>query len=170
MSGRKPMPFSLVDNKKSKISNAELEKRENAPIVCSNAMRPPTHLSAEAKKEWKKIIKLYKELELPIINDLDKNSMEIYCNAIVMYRRALNAVERAGAVALHPKSGLPVINPWHNIMKIAAETCQKYSAVLLLDPISRARIGVANAKAEKIDDEDPMMKLLGEIPRYTKEV
>ena len=53
--------------------------------------------------------------------------------------------------------GEPKINPWVKVANDSAELMRKYGGLLLLDPISRARVGLAKANDEKLS---PMAKML----------
>ena len=66
--GRKPRPLKLVDNGKNRHTKDTMENRENGePTGCSDKLKPPKSLSPEAKKEWKRVVKLYRQLDTPII-------------------------------------------------------------------------------------------------------
>jgi phage terminase small subunit len=52
----------------------------------------------------------------------------------------------------------PKVNPWLRVANDAATQIKKYGEILLLDPVSRARVGLAKSKQEELD---PMAALLG---------
>jgi len=76
MAGRKAYPYVVMNatNDKNRLTKDEIERRkENEPRIKSNALRCPSHLSDGAKKEWRRIVKLYNEFEKPLLSDLDVN-------------------------------------------------------------------------------------------------
>jgi len=161
MAGRKPYPFEVMKatNDRNRLTKKELDGRQaHEPKIQSALLRCPAHLSPEAKKEWKRIVKLYREFDAPILNDLDVNALEVYCEALVTYRKAINMVRQTAEVAKFKGDDKQRKNPWLTVANEAAGQIKKYGEILLLDPVSRARVGLAKSKAE--DDDDPMLKLL----------
>lgn len=162
MRGRKPYPFEVINatNDKNRITKEKLAQRQaNQPTIDSARLRCPAHLTPEAKKEWKRIAGLYKELSVPIVTDLDVNALEIYCEAIVTYRKAMQKVHDTSEVYVNKaNSNKPAKNPWLTVANEAAAQVKKYGEVLLLDPVSRARASLAK---DKETEDDPMARLLG---------
>jgi P27 family predicted phage terminase small subunit len=158
MRGRKPYPLQIIDatNDKNRYTKEVLASRaKNEPKIKSNFMRCPTHLSDDAKKEWRRIVKLYGEFEQPLLSDLDVNALEVYCEAVVTYRKAMLKVhETAEVYTSSADRNRPKKNPWMTIANEAAATIKKYGEVLLLDPVSRARAGMA--KKENEENLSPM--------------
>jgi len=157
MAGRKAYPYVVMKatNDKNRLTKEELERRkENEPTIKSNALRCPSHLSDGAKKEWRRIVKLYGEFEKPLLSDLDVNALEIYCEALVTYRRAMQNVRKTTEVYIDKQDqSKPKKNPWLSVANEAAMQIKKYGEILLLDPVSRARVGMAKGNDEA---DDPM--------------
>lgn len=162
MAGRKAYPIVLMEssNDKNRLTKTELERRKrNEPTISSSRLKCPTHLSDDAKKEWRRIVKLYKELNRPIITDLDMNALEIYCEALVTYRKAMEKVRETSEVYISKSDGnRPKKNPWLTVANDAAIQLKRYGEILLLDPVSRARVGLAK---DPETEDDPMAVLLG---------
>ena len=162
MKGRKPYPFQVMEatNDKNRLTKAQLEGRANKqPKIKSSALKCPRHMSLPAQKEWKRIVKLYKELEEPIMSDLDVNALEIYCEALVTYRKAMQKVRETSEVYISKTDqNKPKKNPWLSVANEAAMQMKKYGEILLLDPVSRARVGLAKSKSQ--EEEDPMAAFL----------
>ena len=161
MAGRHPRPFTIVNANNNKLhhTQAELDARKrNEPKIDSVQLKCPRHLTPEAKKEWRRIVKLYGELKEPIITDLDVNALEIYCEALVTYRKAMRKVRETSEV-YRAKSDpeKPRKNPWLLVANDASVQIKRYGEILLLDPVSRARVGLAKAKEE---DLSPMAAFL----------
>ncbi|MFZ3132875.1 MAG: phage terminase small subunit P27 family [Desulfosporosinus sp.] len=161
MKGRKPYPFAVMEvtNDKNRLTKSNLSSRaNNEPRIDSANLRCPSHISKDAKKEWRRIVKLYKELDKPIMSDLDVNALEIYCEALVTYRKAMQKVRETSEVyASKSEQNKPRKNPWLTVANEAATQVKKYGEILLLDPVSRARAGLAKSTEE---DDDPMSVLL----------
>ena len=159
MKGRKAHPFQVVEAsaKKQKMSKGKIERRKkNEPFSEVAELKPPKSLSKEAKVEWNRIKKLYSELSQPIMSDLDVNALEIYCESMITYRKAMKKVSETSEV--YKADSGPKVNPWLRVANDAATQVKKYGEILLLDPVSRARVGLAKAKQEEID---PMEALIG---------
>ena len=155
MKGRKPYPFEVINatNDKNRITKAKLEERKaNQPTIDSARLRCPEHLSEDAKKEWRRIVKLYKELSHPIVTDLDVNALEIYCEAVVTYRKAMQKIRETSEVYVSRSNPTPKKNPWLTVANEAASQVKKYGEVLLLDPVSRARASLAKDKDDEKTD------------------
>ena len=156
MKGRKPYPFEVISatNDKDRFTKKELESRKaNQPTIDSVNLKCPDHISHEAKKEWKRITKLYKELSVPIVTDLDVNALEIYCESLATYRKAMQKIRETSEVYVSKSDGRPKKNPWLVVANEAAMQMKKYGEALLLDPVSRARASLPN----KDKQEDPLV-------------
>lgn len=151
MQGRKPHPFQLIDGN-NKLSKAEIAaRRNNQPNIQSANLRCPATLCDEAKKEWKRIVKLYKELDKDLINDLDLTTLAVYCENVATYQKAMEEVRKTTEVYMTSQG--PKINPWLTVANNASVQIKKFGEVLLLDPVSRARAGLAKTKADAEEKE-----------------
>lgn len=160
MAGRKayPVELMLLTNDKNRLTKSELEERkQNEPKLDSAKLRVPAHLSDEAKKEWRRIVKLYRQLDKTIVTDLDVNALEIYCEALVTYRKAMEKVRETSEVYVAKGDNRPRKNPWLTVANEAAMQMKKYGEVLLLDPVSRARAGMAKTEEKQ---ESPMAQFM----------
>jgi P27 family predicted phage terminase small subunit len=160
--GRQPHPFSVVKqtNDKKCLSKDTIRKREaNEPTIKQKLLICPKHLSPAAKAEWKRLAKLYLELEDALLNDLDLNVLEAYCNTLERYRKAVTMLDTADGrpldVVLSPQG--TKVNPWFKVMVESANLLKRYGELLLLDPVSRARVGLARSKEEELS---PMAQML----------
>ena len=97
------------DRKTNKTSKAKIQSRLDAePKVDSKRLIPPKWLDDTAKKEFKRLVKLYKEAD--IFNDLDLTNLGIYCQYYSQYLNALDHIKREGQVLI--KELKPIKNPW----------------------------------------------------------
>ena len=143
MRGHKPMPYEIavLKNKKNRVTKAKLEQRkENQPTIKSNELICPEHLEPNVKKEWDRIIKLYGEIDQLLITDLDSNALEVYCESMITYRKAMKKIRDTSEV--FKSNNDPKINPWVRVANEAATLVKKYGEILLLDPVSRARVSM----------------------------
>jgi len=148
-------------NDQNRLTNDELKNREkHEPRIKSNFLKCPSYLSEEAKKEWRRIVKLYSELIEPIITDLDISALEVYCNAVVRYRKAIQKVLETSEVYTSKGDFKPRKNPWQTIANEAADQIKKYGELLLLNPVSRARAGIVKPK-EDMSPEACFIRSLG---------
>ena len=89
-SGRKPMPAALLDPKKSKKSQKDIDIRKKVEKSMNpkpkNTLKSPSFLSKPAKKEWCRIMKLYEQLDQKILSDLDQTALVMYCEAVAAYK------------------------------------------------------------------------------------
>jgi P27 family predicted phage terminase small subunit len=166
MPGRHPKLIEAIDedNTRTRYTRAEIDaRREHTPRVEGNRLRPPSWLDPVARKEWRRIVRLADKAEL--YSDLDANALGMYCMA---YSRAVNAYaeykkleekyrgeddSRTVMVTSRGKT-----NPLLKLAMEAEEQCRKWSALLGLDPVARARMGLA--RKNNPDAYDPFEAFL----------
>jgi P27 family predicted phage terminase small subunit len=153
MTGRKPYPIAQIraNTDKLRYTQAQLDSRSNEPKIKSNSLRCPARLTDDVKKEWRRIVKLYSEFDGDYICDLDVDALEVYCDALVTYRKAMKKVHDTSEVIA--QDGRPKKNPWMTIANEASIVIKKYGEVLLLDPVGRARAAI-----NKSSDKKPVSK------------
>ena len=140
-------------------------REESTPKISSAVLRVPGWLDDTAKKEWRRIIKLARKAE--IFSDLDLGALGMYCQAYSRLQKAYTVYnqlqEKIGSnnTALITKDGK--INPLIDLMRKEEEQCRKWGSILGLDPVGRARIGVARAKSDK---RDPLEDLINDVTAY----
>ncbi len=170
MGGRKPHPYSMMaeNNDQNHLTKRDLrERKKNEPTIESRFLKCPAHLSPEAKKEWRRIVKLYDELNVPILTDLDTNALEVYCESFTTYKKAIARVRETSEVYVNKSDqNKPKKNPWLTVANEAALQMKKYGDVLLLDPVSRARAGMVKKNPK---DMSPMQHHLMELEKRRKE-
>lgn len=150
--GRKPQPTTAIDNASVRLTKAEMAARaENEPTGCTAELKPPKMLSKAAKNEWKRIVKLYRQLDAEVINDLDLNTLSAYCESVAIYQAAQNAYQ-AEPLVDYDSNGRPFENPYLAIMRKEGVNIAKYAEQLCLSPVGRARMGVLAAKKEEKSD------------------
>lgn len=142
--GRKPLPSALAD-KKPHRSNDELERRaENEPGMCEETFVPPDDLTKGALKEWNRVVRLYRQLDRRVLNDLDQSLLASYCESVAIYKDAQKKYKKLPLV--DEDSGKE--NPYLKVMWREGANIAKYAEQLCLSPVGRARMGVLAAKKE----------------------
>ncbi|MCB2082026.1 MAG: phage terminase small subunit P27 family [Rickettsiales bacterium] len=103
-----------------------------------SAPKPPNSLNKQAKNEWRRLApQLY---ALGLLQELDYTALEMYCETFVVWRHALNEMDRIGIIVMHPVTGSPMVNPYYTV----AQKCQRDMLQILrefgMTPVSRTRI------------------------------
>lgn len=144
MKGRKPLPAQLVNKDKHKRGD-EVDKRLDfeEQLQVSSVLMPPDYLSPFAKQEWDRVLKLYKEMEINILSDLDQTALIIYCEATAIYRKAHEVWAKHQQVVNTNEDAQKIIDKTFRTMQTQSQIISKYSEQLCLTPVGRARMGVA---------------------------
>jgi len=157
MRGAKPKPAALRDPKDDKVSKKDHQKRldmEKALRGNDPKLRPPKWLSKEGKKEFRRLIKIYKSLPVQILSDLDTTMLAQYCQAYSVYQSAMKTREKLiiqdfSVDGKEEESQLDfedridreqqkLVNRMNNQTKIM----NKLSEALCITPVGRARMGI----------------------------
>lgn len=111
--------------------------------------RPPKFLIDDtAKKEYRRLVKLLKEID--IIGDIDVNNIAMYCNAFSKYCDATEQLGEQGITVVNA-DGVTMENPLVNTQRKYAEECRKFAATCGLTLDSRLKAG--QAKVDKANRE-----------------
>lgn len=156
--GKTPRPVVVAEANNAKQRDTKKTialRKKGEPTIKSSGLECPKHLPPDVKAEWNTIVGLYAELSAKIVYDLDKNALEVYCQAMVRYRKAIQKVYETSEVYVFRQEAK--INPWLKVADEATVQIKRYGEMLLLDPISRARVGMAAAREEELA---PIAKLL----------
>ena len=135
-----------------KGSQFEKLREENEPKGCTAEFKAPPTLSPAAKKEWKRIIDLYQQLDAEILNDLDLAVLAAYCESVAVYQKAQAEYQTLPLVGKDKVTGKTVESPYLAIMDKAGKSISRFAEQLCLSPVGRARMGIAKAKKEMEDD------------------
>jgi P27 family predicted phage terminase small subunit len=115
-------------------------------LTTSDRLICPRELSEGAKREWRRITKLYKSLDETIICDLDRQSMIMHCNAVAIYETAQNEYNKYGGVTSADKEQQMAILTCLRVMKEQSIIISRLAKTLLLDPGSRSSLSNIKAK------------------------
>lgn len=148
---RKPL-----DMQKGNLTIVSIERRKaeekKVKTGASQLSRPPDWLIDEvAEKEWKRIVKELKKINL--IGNLDRNNLGGYCNAFSNYVKATNILkEQSYYIDRETRTGIIVVkNPMVDIQRTYAEEMRKFASLcgLTID----ARLKAAAIKTDKTQEE-----------------
>lgn len=158
--GRKPMPPALVDKKAFKKNSQEYEAREESykKLQVSKVLKCPCHLTSEAKREWKRVMRLYDQMEADILSDLDQQALIMYCEAVSLYKQALETRKEFTKLVSTNEDMQKLIDNTLKTMERQSKIISSLSEQLCLTPVGRARMGM-NPTASK-EEEDPFMKIM----------
>lgn len=105
--------------------------------------RCPEHLSAEAKREWRRVAReLY---EVGLLTRVDRAALAAYCQVWARWVEAERKVQELGAV-ITKQNGNLVQNPWLSVANRALEEMRKFLVEFGMTPSSRARVRPAEAE------------------------
>lgn len=170
MRGRKPKPTKIheLNGNPSRINF----KRDRAgePKPRSAAPKCPSHLDAEAKTEWRRMVK---ELEaIGLLTLLDRAALAAYCQAWSRWVAAEANVQKFGPVlsqvvpAVFYRDGSQksaeetklYANPYVRIANTALAQMRAFLVEFGMTPSSRTRLSVSKPDTEK----DALSTFLGE--------
>lgn len=181
MKGRKPTPAKLINLKTSKISILERNRREEIEMALQSdkILKCPSHLTKDAKREWKRIMKLYEKMQADILSDLDRQALIMYCEAVSNYNAAQKDWHFYQSTKENIKENFKKSNSFdynefiksikdidESIDIVSARMIRQIKVInplteqLCLTPVGRARMKNANTNSPK----DPL-DLLGEKQR-----
>ena len=141
--GPKPTPTAIKKLRgnpgKRPLNDAEPRPRMVKP-------RCPSHLSDEAKKEWKRISS--KLFDLGLLTEIDGTALAIYCE---LWARWVEANKRLAEsnIVIRTTNGNLVQNPLVGMANRAMTDMLKVMAEFGMTPSSRSRVKSALAEEEK---------------------
>ena len=153
MAGRRPKPTALKELEGNPGKRA-LNKREPKPTGTPTC---PSHLDAEAKKEWRRISK--ELIAIGLLTSVDRAALAAYCSSYSRWIAAEESIQKFGAVIKSPKSGFPIQNPYVSVANTALDHMRKYAVEFGLTPASRSRLQVDLAASQ----DDPFEKFMQEL-------
>lgn len=157
--GRKPQLSVVIDNETGRRTKAVMDARKAGEVTgASSKLTPPRELSKAAKKEWRRVVKLYRQLDAEVINDLDVNLLAAYCENVAIFKEAEVNYQAEPLAKWSAEEQKWVESPYLKIMDGAAKNIMKAAEQLCLSPVGRARMGVLAAKKQAA--ADPMEQFL----------
>ena len=148
-SGRKPKPTHL---KLLEGNPGHRPLNRNEPKPRPTVPYCPSHLSKEAKKEWRRIVP---ELAaVGPITRIDRAALAMYCEAWGRWLEAEEALRKYGVMVKSP-SGFPMQSPYLAVANKAMEQMRGLLTEFGMSPASRTRISV-----QEPSDFDPEAEAL----------
>ena len=156
--GRKPI-LTVIDGRTPHRSKEDIQARADAePKGCAATFKAPKEMSPDARKEWRRVIALYKQLDSEVLNDLDLSILSAYCESVAIFRKAQTQYQKFPIYWKDTNTGQSQENPYLKIMNREGQNMARYAEQLCLSPVGRARMGLAKEKREA--EQDPMEEVL----------
>ena len=154
--GRKPLPTAL---KKLEGDRGKGRRpiNEHEPTPPKGAIKCPSWLLPEAKKEWKRLAPSLEAMGVLTIWDIE--SFSDYCQAYARWKEAEEFITQHGSIFKTP-SGYVQQVPQVSIAQQNLKIMQSLAGEFGLSPATRSRIIAAGGGTGGKDSEDPMEQLL----------
>ncbi len=134
--GPAPKPTALKELQGNPGKRA-LNKSEPRPAA--TLPRCPSHLSGEAKAEWRRVARTLHESGL--LTQVDRAALAIYCQAWARWVKAEGQIQRHGEV-VKSAAGNVMQNPYLSIANRAMKQMQLMARELGMTPSARSQIKV----------------------------
>ena len=144
--GPKPIPTA---EKKRRGNPGRRPLNANEATVKPGRPRCPMWLTAEAKKEWKRVTPLLSGAGL--LTELERALLTSYCEAWATYMQACKDVATFGVVLVSKNTGQAYQGPWVNVRAMAEKQMRACAAELGMTPSSRSRITVTPQGEEEME-------------------
>ncbi|MDO4648084.1 MAG: P27 family phage terminase small subunit [Eubacteriales bacterium] len=131
---RKPLDLQSGNLTNQYVANRKREEEAVKVEDSSRLQKPPKHLCAEAKKEWKMIVNTQKDFGM--LSSLDYNALDRYCTLVVAVRKLeKTANEKEGEDFLEAVESLRKLSPeltkLENRLHMSASDRLKFAAELV---------------------------------------
>ena len=167
MRGRKPKPTNsklLAGNPGKRKVNAQEPRPPGLIPPC------PRHLSAEARREWKRISVGLRRVGL--LSQIDRAALAAYCQWWARWVKAEQKLAKQGEVvkASNPHAGRKAMvrNPWFLVAIQAWDHVRKLLVEFGMTPSSRSRLPIRFPACPEEDERARKMRELLSFPRSTK--
>jgi P27 family predicted phage terminase small subunit len=137
MRGRKPKPTAAKELA-GNPGKRPLNDREPKPAV--KLPTCPAHLSAAARREWRRMGRQL--LDLGVLTTVDRAVLAAYCVAYARWAEAEAQVSKLGLV-VKTSAGNLIQNPYLSIANRAMEQTAKLASEFGMTPSSRSRVQTA---------------------------
>jgi P27 family predicted phage terminase small subunit len=150
-SGRKPLPATLIDPGKHKKSQKDIRKRK--AVEKSLRGKPklwcPSYLSADAKKEFKRLMRIYKSLEVNILSDLDITALAMYCEATAIWKEAQGEWAKYRKIIAGNPDQQKYLDKIVKTMSDQTKIINNLAELLCITPVGRAKMGIMAVKKQQ---------------------
>lgn len=155
-----PRPKKPIDMQKAHNTIVEKQKRkqeEQYVVTGNNQLKTPPKwlINDVAKKEWRRIIKELKQIE--IVGNLDYANLAGYCNAYANYIKATEVLNKQEYyIERETRTGKMVVkNPMVDVQTTYAAEMRKFAALcgLTIDSRLKAAVTKRDKKEEAITEK-----------------
>ncbi|MCP3904777.1 MAG: phage terminase small subunit P27 family [Planctomycetes bacterium] len=133
-SGRRRLPRSVKETAGTYRPDRETGNVE----VAVEAPNPPSWLSREAAREWRRVVPLL--LELEILGLVNRAALACYCTAWSDFHWASSELKRIKGKTYKTPSGQIKIHPAYQIQSRAMEQIRSFASEFGMTPSSIARV------------------------------
>lgn len=134
--GPAPKPTEL---KRLQGNPGKRRLNDSEPRPAATMPRCPSHLTGEAKAEWRRVARVLHESGL--LTQIDRAALAIYCQAWARWVKAEGQVARHGEV-VKSAAGNVMQNPYLSIANRAMKQMQLMARELGMTPSARSQIRV----------------------------
>ena len=157
----KPTKVKLAEGDPGRRAYKRITKE---PVPPSNNLAPPDWLDDNARKEWDRIIAMFKTMEdsgMKVITEADLPALAICCAAYSELIFAEKLIAKKNRFMAYYNDDGKVkcmqIAPWVSIRNKARETYLKYGSEFGFTPASRTRIDMFPAVSQNPNKEIEML-------------
>jgi len=133
--GFAPKPTAI---KRAEGNPGKRPLNENEPKPVRRIPPCPSHLNAEAKKEWRWISK--KLLKMGVLGEVDKAQLALYCQAYARWVEAELKIQESPLLYREARTGVPKVNPYLKVANVAMDQLNRYLQQFGMSPSSRTQI------------------------------
>ena len=149
--GRKPKPTAL------KVLEGNPGRRplnDKEPQPEKRALKCPSWLEPEAKKEWKRMARTLESMG--ILTQVDMTAFAGYCQAYARWKEAEEFITQHGTIVRTP-SGYWQQVPQVSIAQTYLKVMNRFAEQFGLTPASRSRIVADNAASGVVDEMEDLL-------------
>jgi P27 family predicted phage terminase small subunit len=122
-----------------------LNSREPRPAI--ELPTCPAHLSAEARREWRRIGPQLRDIG--VLSTIDKAAFAAYCVNWARWVKAEQKIKSQGEVLRSKRTGVEYYNPWLGVASRSMLLMHKFAIELGLSPSARSRVRSAEAAGDR---------------------
>lgn len=156
MQGRKPKKDNELASTHH-YTKKELERRNTCKNMSAGVDKglscPKVLTDPIAKAEWKRIMPLYRQMNIDVLNDLDVRTLIAYCMSVAVYEHAIKEWEANPRVLVEKYDRYGnlsyVQNPVIKTFNEQGVLIARFAEVLCLSPVGRTRIGKGPLDGDK---------------------
>lgn len=152
----KPINLHLLEGNKNRLTKEQIDKRKKAEESIefkSDNIKPPTWLSAEAKKIFKKVTKEFEQND--ILVNVDVHALSLFSDAYADYIECTKIISEEGIQVEYTNKASETNKVPHPLLtkkKQLFEVMNKIMGEFGLSPTARAKLALNLQTDDKEDD------------------